>query len=118
MPSIDLKKKSYNQVNLQIDMEKFRIDHFQLFIRIKLWLFCMASFAQRLRKNIISLQKNQLGTTLVYLKELHGWNGFKVGSMLYQLPGIKHEVKSDTRRVIEIVFVYKTEKNSTLFKFL
>ncbi len=78
----------------------------------------MASFAQRIRKNIISLQKNQLGTTLVYLKELHRWHGFKVGSMLYQLPRIKHEVKSDTRRVIEIVFVYKTEKNSTLLKFL
>ena len=44
------KNKSYNQVNLKIDLERFRFDHFQMFVRIKLWLFCMASFAQRIRK--------------------------------------------------------------------
>ena len=113
-----IKNKSFNQTNFEIDWKSYKADHFQVFIKVKLWLFCMGSFAQRIRKNISSLQKKQLGNTLVYLKELHGWHGFKVGSMLYQLPGIKNQFKSDTRRVVEIVFVYKTEEKSTLFKFL
>jgi len=128
--------------------ESFRQNHFKYFVKLKLWIVFIGFISQRLRKSISTLQRGVLGRVVGRIQEsidfdnstasdkssaslasndssvdesaFNAGMGWRTGTLLYQLPAL-HSSRSEkpyTRRLVEVLFLYRNVGKDVEFKFL